>query len=85
MNVSLTPHLEALVRGKVESGLYNSSSEVIREALRLLDERDRVREMRLSDLRKAIQEGIDSGPSMPGEDIFDEIRRKVSKARIQEE
>ena len=38
MNVSLTPHLEALVQRKVESGLYGSASEVMREALRLLEE-----------------------------------------------
>ena len=36
MNVSLTPDLERFVRGKVASGLYNSASEVVREALRLL-------------------------------------------------
>lgn len=41
MNVSLTPRLEALVRRKVASGLYNNASEVIRDALRLLTERDR--------------------------------------------
>ncbi len=41
MHVSLTPALEAMVKQKVESGLYNNSSEVIREALRLLNERDR--------------------------------------------
>jgi antitoxin ParD1/3/4 len=39
-NVSLTPHLEALVRRKVESGSYNNASEVVREALRLLEARD---------------------------------------------
>jgi antitoxin ParD1/3/4 len=38
MNVSLTPELEAYVEGKVESGRYNSASEVVREALRLLEE-----------------------------------------------
>ncbi|MGB7264884.1 MAG: type II toxin-antitoxin system ParD family antitoxin [Terracidiphilus sp.] len=43
MNVSLTPELDKLVAGKVESGLYTSASEVIREALRLLEEHDRVR------------------------------------------
>lgn len=41
MNVSLTPQLEALIHQKVETGLYNNASEVVREALRLLDERDR--------------------------------------------
>ncbi len=43
MNVSLTPELEKFVEGKVESGLYNNASEVIREGLRLLKEHDEVR------------------------------------------
>lgn len=58
MNVSLTPELEKLVQSKVDSGLYNSASEVIRESLRLLHERDRVREIRLEELRKEIQKGV---------------------------
>ena len=65
MNISLTPHFEELVKGKVESGLYNSASEVMREALRLLEERDQLRELRLEELRREIQKGIDSGPSTP--------------------
>lgn len=40
-NVSLTPELEALVDSKVASGRYRSASEVVRAALRLLDERER--------------------------------------------
>jgi putative addiction module CopG family antidote len=40
MNVSLTPELEELVNGKVRSGLYQTASEVVREALRLLKQRD---------------------------------------------
>ena len=40
MNVSFTPELENLVNDKVKSGLYNSASEVVREALRLLKEQD---------------------------------------------
>lgn len=60
MNISLTPHLEKLVQAKVESGLYNSASEVVREALRLMEERDQVRE-----LRREIQKGIDSGEATP--------------------
>jgi antitoxin ParD1/3/4 len=65
MNISLTPHLENLVREKVESGLYNSASEVMREALRLLQERDQLRELRLEELRSEIQKGIDSGCATP--------------------
>jgi antitoxin ParD1/3/4 len=46
-NVSLTPELEALVDRKVASGRYRSASEVVRAALRLLDERERRMERRL--------------------------------------
>lgn len=69
MNVSLTPQDEEIVRSKVSSGLYNNADEVVGAALRLLEERDRVREAKLADLRQAIQEGIDSGPAEPMEDI----------------
>ena len=65
MNISLTPHLEGLVKGKVESGFYNSASEVMREALRLLEERDQLRELRLEELRREIRKGIDSGMATP--------------------
>ena len=59
MNVSLTPTLEELVQRRVASGLYNSASEVIREALRLLEERDEIRKLRLGTLRKEISVGLD--------------------------
>jgi len=56
MNVSLTPELERLVNEKVESGLYRTASEVVREALRLLKERDYAREQ----LRGDVQAGVDA-------------------------
>lgn len=55
--------LEALIEEKVESGLYTSASEVVREALRLLDERDQMLALRRDELRKKIQKGLDSGPT----------------------
>ncbi|MDO9423244.1 MAG: type II toxin-antitoxin system ParD family antitoxin [Methylobacter sp.] len=61
MNISLTPHFEALVKSKVESSLYNSVSEVMREALSLMEERDQLRELRLEQLKRDIQQGINSG------------------------
>jgi antitoxin ParD1/3/4 len=62
MNISLTPHLEAMIREKVESGSYNSASEVVREALRLLEEEDQLRALKMQKLRRDIQEGLESGP-----------------------
>lgn len=65
MNVSLTPQLEEMVKRKVESGRYGSASEVMREALRLLEEHDRLRTMRTQELRAEIQKGLDSGEAAP--------------------
>ena len=59
MNVSLTPELEQYVNGRVQSGLYHSASEVIREGLRLLKEKDDVHQTKLEELRREIQIGTD--------------------------
>jgi antitoxin ParD1/3/4 len=61
MNISLTPQLETLVKSKVESGLYGSASEVMRDALRLLEVRDRGQFLRVEELRAEIKKGLDSG------------------------
>jgi len=86
MNVSLTPQLEDMVRQKVASGLYTSASEVIREALRLMEEQDRMRATKLEQLRRDIQDGLNSGDPTPwdAEEIKREGRKKLaarSKAR----
>ena len=57
MHVSLTPALEELVRHKVESGLYNNASEVVREALRLMREHDELRRLKLDRLREELSKG----------------------------
>lgn len=56
MNVSLTPELERLVAEKVESGMYQTASEVVREGLRLLKRRDE----ELASLRAEIKKGFDA-------------------------
>lgn len=65
MNVSLTKELESLVDRKVRSGLYHTASEVVREGLRLLEERDRLYALRLEELRAEVKKGLDSGPPQP--------------------
>jgi antitoxin ParD1/3/4 len=60
MHVSLTPELESRVKAKVQSGLYNNASEVIREALRFMDAHEEwITEIKLARLREQIQAGID--------------------------
>lgn len=58
MNVSLTNELDSYVTQKVQSGLYHSASEVIREGLRLLKEQDAVKNARLAQLGQQIDLGI---------------------------
>ncbi len=60
MHISLTPELESRVRAKVETGLYNNASEVVREALRFMEtHEDWIREIKLAQLRAQLQVGID--------------------------
>ncbi|MDD5404953.1 MAG: type II toxin-antitoxin system ParD family antitoxin [Sulfuricella sp.] len=58
MNVSLPPELEARVRQRVESGMYGSASEVIREALRLFEAYEQVKTAKLDGLRQDIAKGL---------------------------
>jgi len=60
MHISLTPELESRVKAKVESGLYNNASEVIREALRFMETHEEwVYEIKLARLREQLKTGID--------------------------
>jgi antitoxin ParD1/3/4 len=79
MNVNLTPALEKLVQGKVKTGLYNSASEVVREALRLMEQRDQERKHRLAGLRAKIDTGLqslDRGEGIDGEAFFKSLERE---------
>lgn len=65
LNINLTPQLEALVRQKVSSGRYNSASEVVREALRLMEAQDQLHAVKLQQLRRDIRQGLESGSPLP--------------------
>lgn len=60
MNVSLTPELDQYVAEKVASGRYASASEVVREALRLMEERDQSRETRLAAFQQELNARLES-------------------------
>jgi antitoxin ParD1/3/4 len=65
ISISLTPELLSLVKAKVALGRYTSTSEVVREALRLLERFERLEEERIEELRQAWREGIESGDVGP--------------------
>lgn len=82
MNVNLTPELERLVQKKVASGLYNNQSEVVREALRLLAEQDRLREAHAKKLSGAVAEGLrqaDRGELLDGPKFIADLRRSLRR------
>lgn len=85
MHISLTPELETRVKAKVESGLYNNASEVIREALRFMEtHEDWIQEIKLARLREQLKAGIDQLDRGEGiaiesraalDSLFDDIKR----------
>lgn len=79
MNISLTPTLEKFVQDKVASGLYNSVSEVIREALRIMACRETISQERIALLNRDIEEGwqdLQTGRYRDGHAVMKEIIQK---------
>jgi antitoxin ParD1/3/4 len=78
MNVSLTPQLEDYIKQKLNGGMYTSVSEVVREALRLLEQRDAVQALKMQALREDIGQGLaslDNGDGVPLD--IEQIRREA--------
>lgn len=84
INVSLTPHLERFVTSRVASGRYQSASEVVREGLRILEEREAARRTAIRELRKEIAVGLAQahrGDLLDGEEVFRELEQPSRKRR----
>lgn len=80
MNVSLTPELEKMIAEKVASGMYNTASEVVREGLRLIQDRDEVRKRKLDALREDVRRGIDdleAGRYRDGREVMADLERRL--------
>src|SRR5207245_1802097 len=71
---TLGVHFAAFIKGLVESGRYNNASKVVRDGLRLLEERERLREVKVAELRRLAEEGRLSGLSdEDGEAVLDRL------------
>ena len=75
---TLGDHFEGFVRGLVESGHYNSASEVLRDGLRLLEDREKLREIEIAELRQLAEDGRLSGLlDEPGDVTLDRLKNKI--------
>jgi antitoxin ParD1/3/4 len=86
MNISLTPELEQFVQVKVQSGRYNSASEVVREALRLLEEQEKVRVAQLADFNQELGRRLASlgrGERVDPQEVRTHLRQKSEHRRKQ--
>jgi len=80
MNISLTPELERYIQNKVDTGLYTSASEVVRESLRLMTTYEEVQKHRFNQLNQAIDIGLAqlaSGKKIDGKESYNRLKEKV--------
>lgn len=78
ISVALSTEMIAVLRAAVDSGEYSSVSEVIREALRGWKMRKKIETIELEELRRLIQEGVESGPGIDAKVVFSRLREKYS-------
>lgn len=84
INVSLTPELNEFLQARVDSGRYQTTSEVVREALRLLERQEQDREQSLLELKLKLQRAAsqaEKGELLNGDEVFNEIRAEISSVR----
>jgi len=78
-SVALSPHFERFIQEQVKSGRYNNASEVVRAALRLLEDQNARAKLQQEELRAAIAAGLASGPGQTAAAVFDRLETKYRK------
>jgi antitoxin ParD1/3/4 len=78
ISIALPHDMVADMKAAVDRGEYATTSEVVREALRDWRLKRKVEELDVEDLRRLVQEGIDSGPSVDAETVFARLRAKYA-------
>jgi antitoxin ParD1/3/4 len=84
VNVSITPELDQFLQSRVKSGRYQTTSEVVREALRLLERQERERDEALRHLKTKLKRGAAQavrGVLLDGDEVFDELREMINERR----
>jgi antitoxin ParD1/3/4 len=84
VNVSITPELDAFLQNRVKSGRYQTTSEVVREALRLLERQEKERDQAFRQLKTKLEKGAgqaERGELLDGDEVFDELREMIEERR----
>jgi antitoxin ParD1/3/4 len=82
--VNITPELDAFLQGRVKSGRYQTTSEVVREALRPLERQEQERDKAVQQLKAKLQRGAaqaERGELIDGDEVFDELRELIEERR----
>jgi antitoxin ParD1/3/4 len=85
---SIGKHFEEFIASLIASGRYSTASEIIRDGLRIIEEREQRREAKLEWLRAEIQKGLDSGPPREfdpktlAEEVKARGRRRLAAAKL---
>ena len=76
-NYVIGEHFEAFIKEQIQQGRYASASEVVRDGLRALEDREKLRVVKLEALRTEIQRGADSGAGIPAKAVFASVRKRI--------
>ena len=80
-SVALSSHFESFVKQQVSAGRFNNASEVVRAGLRLLEDQEQARALKLQELRAAMKAGADSGRGIDAGEVLDRLERKYRNAQ----
>lgn len=84
VNISLTPELGEFLQDRVKSGRYQTTSEVVREALRLLERQERERDLAFEGLKAKLERGAaqaERGELLDGDEVFGELKQMIEERR----
>ena len=85
VNISITPEIDAFLQSRVDSGRYQTTSEVVREALRLLERQEQERDEAFHQLKARLEKGAaqaERGELLDGDQVFDELREMIEERRL---
>lgn len=74
-------HFESFISDQIRQGRYASASEVVRDGLRALEDREQLRSAKLQALRGAVQRGVDSGAGIPAKTAFAAVRKRLADVK----